>query len=57
MSGRPVPYLVLLIVLIVIRNPLLPTTLTRLPRGQWLWHVSALRGRVAGSREFDVFYV
>ncbi|GAB2660097.1 glycosyltransferase family A protein [Prescottella soli] len=57
MSGRPVPYLVLLLVLIVIRNPLLPTTLTRLPRGQWLWHVSALFGRVAGSREFDVFYV
>ncbi|WP_430331724.1 glycosyltransferase [Rhodococcus sp. ACT016] len=57
MSGRPVPYLVLLLVLIVIRNPLLPTTLTRLPRGQWLWHVSGLAGRVAGSREFDVFYV
>lgn len=57
MSGRPVPYLVLLVVLIVIRNPILPTTVTRLPRGQWLWHVSALLGRVAGSRRFGVFYV
>jgi len=57
MSGRPVAYLVLMLVLIVIRNPLLPSTLTRLSRGQWLWHVSALAGRVAGSREFNVFYV
>ncbi|MFM1723826.1 glycosyltransferase [Rhodococcus sp. PAM 2766] len=57
MSGRPVPYLVLLIALIAVRNPLLPVTLTRLPRGQWLWHVSALLGRVAGSRDLGVFYV
>ena len=56
-SGRPVPYLAVLFVLIAVRNPLLPTILTRLPRGQWLWHVSALFGRIAGSREFDVFYV
>lgn len=57
MSGRPIPYLVLLTILIVVRNPLLPATLTRLPRGQWLWHVSALFGRIAGSRRFGVFYV
>ncbi|MFD4179609.1 glycosyltransferase, partial [Rhodococcus sp. NPDC058514] len=57
MTGRPVPYLILLIVLIIIRNPLLPTFLTRLPRGQWLWHVSALVGRIRGSLEYKVFYV
>lgn len=57
MSGRPVPYLVLLLVLLVIRNPLLPTTVTRLPRGQWFWHLGGLLGRIRGSREFDVFYV
>lgn len=57
MTGRPVPYLILLMVLLAIRNPLLPTTITRLPRGQWLWHLSSMLGRIRGSREFGVFYV
>lgn len=57
MTGRPVSYLILLVVLIIIRNPLLPTFLTRLPRGQWLWYVSTLVGRVRGSMEYRIFYV
>jgi glycosyltransferase involved in cell wall biosynthesis len=57
MTGRPLWYLALLLVLIAIRNPLIPTTITRLPRGQWLWHVYSLFGRVRGSIELRVFYV
>lgn len=57
MTGRPLWYLALLLFLIAVRNPLVPTFITRLPRGQWFWHVCSLLGRVRGSIEFRVFYV
>ena len=57
MAGRPLWYLALLVVLIIIRNPLIPEFITRLPRGQWFWHLYTLFGRVQGSLAYRVFYV
>ncbi|WP_027501537.1 glycosyltransferase [Rhodococcus sp. UNC363MFTsu5.1] len=44
-------------VLLVIRNPLLPRALTRLPRGQWLTYLARMVGRVRGSIRHRVWFV
>ncbi|PTR37532.1 cellulose synthase/poly-beta-1,6-N-acetylglucosamine synthase-like glycosyltransferase [Rhodococcus sp. OK611] len=44
-------------VLLFIRNPLLPTAVTRLPRGQWLAYLARAFGRVRGSIQHRVWFV
>lgn len=44
-------------VLLVIRNPLLPRVITRLPRGQWLTYLARTVGRVRGSISNRVWFV
>jgi len=41
----------------VIRNPLLPSWLTRAPRGAWVFHTGNLVGRIKGSLRHRCFYV
>lgn len=53
---RPVIALPLMIGLLIVRNPLLPTFLTRLPRGQWLWYFNTFAGRLRGCVDHRVFY-
>ncbi|WP_261777693.1 MULTISPECIES: glycosyltransferase family 2 protein [unclassified Rhodococcus (in: high G+C Gram-positive bacteria)] len=45
------------IALVVLRNPLLPTWITRLERGRWVFWAGNLVGRIRGSRSHRVFYV
>ncbi|MDG3009095.1 glycosyltransferase [Rhodococcus sp. D2-41] len=53
---RPIIALPLMLTLLIVRNPLLPTILTRLPRGQWLWYFNIFVGRIRGCLEYRVFY-
>ncbi|MDG3015607.1 glycosyltransferase family A protein [Speluncibacter jeojiensis] len=46
-----------LLLLLVLRNPLLPTAVTGLPRGQWLTYLGRFVGRVRGSIKYRVYFV
>jgi glycosyltransferase involved in cell wall biosynthesis len=42
---------------VIIRNPLLPTVLTRVPTGRWLFQAGNLLGRIKGSIAHRCYYV
>lgn len=42
---------------LLLRNPLLPTVLTRAPLGRWLFHAGNLLGRIKGSVRHRAWYV
>ncbi|MXP19847.1 glycosyltransferase [Gordonia sp. HNM0687] len=42
---------------LVLRNPLLPTAITRVPTGRWLFHAGNLVGRIKGSIRHRAYYV
>ncbi|HEY9315768.1 glycosyltransferase family 2 protein [Williamsia sp.] len=42
---------------LLFRNPLLPTWLTKVPTGRWLFHAGNLVGRIRGSIRHRSFYV
>lgn len=42
---------------VVLRNPLLPTAITGVPTGRWLFHAGNLLGRVRGSLRHRCWYV
>ena len=56
-DSRPVWLLAGFVGALVVRNPLLPTFVTRLPRGQWLWHFYGLVGRIRGWVQYRVIYI
>ncbi|WP_420880527.1 glycosyltransferase [Rhodococcus sp. (in: high G+C Gram-positive bacteria)] len=44
-------------VLLVLRNPLLPRAVTKLPTGTWIYYLAGFTGRIRGSIRNRVFYV
>lgn len=44
-------------VLLVLRNPLFPRSLTKLPTGTWIYYLAGFAGRIRGSIRNRVFYV
>ncbi|HQV17615.1 glycosyltransferase family 2 protein [Gordonia sp. (in: high G+C Gram-positive bacteria)] len=45
-----------LVLYVLVRNPLLPTVLTRVPTGHWLFHAGNRLGRIRGSIRHRCFY-
>ncbi|MFW0783319.1 glycosyltransferase family A protein [Gordonia sp. CPCC 206044] len=57
MPRRPWYATVDLIAYLVLRNPLLPTALTRVPTGRWLFQAGNFVGRIRGSVLHRCFYI
>ncbi|MDL9936854.1 glycosyltransferase family A protein [Gordonia sp. ABSL1-1] len=57
MPRRPWYATVDLILYLAIRNPLLPTWLTRVPTGRWLFQAGNFVGRIRGSVLHSCFYI
>ncbi|MGW5524449.1 glycosyltransferase family 2 protein [Gordonia sp. NPDC003950] len=57
MPRRPGYALVDVLAYLVIRNPLLPEVLTRVPTGRWLFPAGHLVGRIEGSFRHRCFYI
>lgn len=45
------------VLFVLLRNPLLPNAITRVPTGRWLFHAGNLLGRVKGSIRHRAYYV
>ncbi|MCR5978976.1 glycosyltransferase [Gordonia jinghuaiqii] len=57
MPRRPWYATVDVLLYLLIRNPLLPTAITRAPLGRWLFLAGNLVGRIKGSIQFRCYYV
>jgi GT2 family glycosyltransferase len=57
MPRRPWYGTVDVVLYLLLRNPLLPTAITRVPTGRWLFHAGNLLGRVKGSIRHRAYYV
>ncbi|GGG23298.1 glycosyl transferase [Rhodococcoides trifolii] len=57
MPRKPVIALIDVTLLVLLRNPLLPTFITRLSRGRWIFYAGNLLGRIKGSLKHRVFWV
>lgn len=57
MPRRPLIALIDTVLYLILRNPLLPQWLTRVPTGRWIFHAGNLVGRVRGSVQYRTYYV